>query len=82
MTVLDSGAFEQRLDLFLQERSEEARAVRVGEKETSDHAAIVARYADLFTRQQLEALRKAEEAAQGVERESVARLRSLVEVPA
>ena len=75
MTVLDAGAFEQRLDLFLQERSEEARAIRVGEKETSEQAAIVARYADLFTREQLDVLREAEDAAQGVERESVARLR-------
>jgi hypothetical protein len=75
VTVLDAGAFEQRLDLFLQERSEEARAVRVGEKETSEQAAIVARYADLFTREQLDVLREAEDAAQGVERESVARLR-------
>jgi hypothetical protein len=53
-------AFEQRLDAFLQDRSEEARAVRVGEKETSEQAAIVARYADLFTREQLDALREAE----------------------
>ena len=33
-------AFERRLDAFLQDRSEEARAVRVGEKETSEQAAI------------------------------------------
>ena len=45
---------EHRLDAFLQDRSEEARGVRVGEKETSEQAAIVARYADLFTREQLE----------------------------
>ena len=56
-------AFEQRLDAFLQDRSEEARAVRVGEKETSEQAAIVARYADLFTRPQLETLLEAEEQA-------------------
>ena len=68
-------AFEQRLDAFLQDRSEEARAVRVGEKETSEQAAIVARYADLFTRAQLDALQEAETAATGDERESVARLR-------
>jgi hypothetical protein len=68
-------AFEQRLDAFLQDRSEEARAVRVGEKETSEQAAIVARYADLFTREQLQALREAEEAGDGAEREAVARLR-------
>jgi hypothetical protein len=52
--ALDANAFEERLARFLYERSEEARAVRVGEKETSDQAAIVARYADLFTREQLD----------------------------
>jgi hypothetical protein len=56
LTPLDAGAFEERLARFLFERSEEARAVRVGEKETSEQAAIVARYADLFTREQLGAL--------------------------
>ncbi len=35
-------AFEQRLEAFLRIGSEEARAVRVGEKETSEQAAIVA----------------------------------------
>ena len=68
-------AFEQRLDAFLQDRSEEARAVRVGEKETSEQAAIVARYADLFTRDQLQALQEAEADAAHDEREAVARLR-------
>jgi hypothetical protein len=67
--------FEQRLDAFLQDRSEEARAVRVGEKETSEQAAIVARYADLFTRAQLQALLEAEEGATGDDQESIARLR-------
>jgi hypothetical protein len=75
VSALDAPAFERRLDLFLQERSEEARAVRVGEKETSDHAAIVARYADLFTREQLDALGEAESTTHGAERESIARLR-------
>jgi len=75
MTALSAGEFERRLEQYGIERSEEARAVRVGEKETSDQAAIVARYADLFTREQLEELRAAEEAANGAERESVARLR-------
>ena len=75
MTALDARAFEQRLDLFLQERSEEARAVRVGEKETSEQAAIVARYADLFTREQLEVLRETEGATNGAEQEAIARLR-------
>ena len=39
-----------------------ARAVRVGEKEVSEQAAIVARYRDLFTREQLDALHEAEAA--------------------
>ena len=68
-------AFERRLDAYLQERSEEARAVRVGEKETSEQAAIVARYADLFTRDELAVLREAEAGADGAEGESIARLR-------
>jgi len=55
--TLDANGFEERLARFLFERSEEARAVRVGEKETSEQAAIVERYSDLFTREQLEALR-------------------------
>ena len=47
--------FEAQLARFLYERSEEARAVRVGEKETSEQAAIVARYEDLFSREQHDA---------------------------
>ncbi|HEY4975894.1 MAG TPA: hypothetical protein VII05_00905 [Gaiellaceae bacterium] len=61
--IRDPGAFEARLANFLYERFEEARAVRVGEKEISEQAAIVERYADLFTRPQLEALSKAESEA-------------------
>jgi hypothetical protein len=72
-------AFEERLARFLYERSEEARAVRVGEKETSEQAAIVARYADLFSTPQLEALREAEEGAAGDERERLYRLRKTCE---
>jgi hypothetical protein len=59
--ALDAERFEKRLARFLFERSEEARAVRVGEKETSEQAAIVARYADLFTREQLDALDDSED---------------------
>jgi hypothetical protein len=66
--------FESRLAQFLYERSEEGRAVRVGEKETSEQAAIVARYADLFTRPQLEALRAEEQEAGDDDRERLARL--------
>ena len=75
MTALSVGDFEKRLEQYGIERSEEARAVRVGEKETSEQAAIVARYADLFTREQLDALRTAEEQSSDAEGESVARLR-------
>ena len=66
--ALTADDFEQRLARFLYERSEEARAVRVGEKETSEQAAIVARYSHLFTREQHEALRAEEEAEPGDER--------------
>src|SRR4029078_12656310 len=44
-TALSVDEFEGRLERYGIERSEEARAVRVGEKETSEQAAIVARYA-------------------------------------
>jgi len=54
--ALDADRFEVELASYLYERSEEARAVRVGEKETSEQAAIVARFAGLFTRAQLAAL--------------------------
>ena len=67
--------FEAELARYLYERSEEGRAVRVGEKETSEQAAIVERYADLFTREQHDALREAEEDARGEERERLYRLR-------
>jgi hypothetical protein len=66
--ALTANEFEERLACFLYERSEEARAVRVGEKETSEQAAIVARYSDLFTREQHDALRREEEATPGDER--------------
>ena len=58
--IRDPDAFEKRLARFLYERFEEARAQRVGEKEVSEQAAIVARYADLFSRAQLDALASAE----------------------
>jgi hypothetical protein len=73
------AAFEERLRSYVLERSEEERAVRVGEKETSEQAAIVERYADLFTRAQLDALRDAEESAGGDDRERFARLRHTCE---
>ena len=71
--------YEERLQRYVFERSEEARAVRVGEKETSEQAAIVERYADLFTREQIDVLREAEDAADGEERERLYRLRKACE---
>jgi hypothetical protein len=71
--------FEQRLRRYLFERSEEGRAVRVGEKEVSEQAEIVARYTDLFTREQLQSLRDVERGAEGDEREQLYRLRKVCE---
>ena len=73
--MLAPDSFEERLAAYAAERAEEARAVRVGEKETSEQAAIVARYADLFTRDQLAALRTAEARAEDDSRERLTRLR-------
>src|SRR3954454_19789817 len=59
---------------------EEARAVRVGEKETSEGAAIVAKYADLFTHAQRDALMAVErEAGDPDELERLYRLRKSCE---
>jgi hypothetical protein len=78
--VRTPNEFEARLQEYVYERSEEGRAVRVGEKETSDQAAVVARYSDLFSREQLDALRDAEERATDPdERERVYRLRKTCE---
>jgi len=78
-TVRTPAEFEAELQRYLYERSEEGRAVRVGEKETSEQAAIVERYTDLFTRRQLDALREAEDAADGDEAERLYRLRKTCE---
>jgi hypothetical protein len=78
-SVLDAAAYESRLQQYYFERAEEGRAVRVGEKEVSEQAAIVARYCDLFSREQIDALRKAEDAADGSERERLYRLRKTCE---
>ena len=75
MAALTALMFEERLNRYLYERAEEARAVRVGEKEMSEQAEIVARYADLFTREQHESLRDEVDAAAGDERERLYRLR-------
>src|ERR671934_1911570 len=78
--VLRPVEYESRLRRYVFERSEEGRAVRAGEKEVSERAAIVARYADLFTREQLEALRAAEEdTPSGDEGERLYRLRKSCE---
>ncbi len=77
--VRSPAEFEQQLSRYLFERSEEVRAVRVGEKETSEQAAIVARYRDLFSRAQLGALHEAEASAGPDERERLFRLRKTCE---
>ena len=72
--------YENAYEAYYAEAAEEVRAVRVGEKETSDQAAIVARHADLFTPEQLDALRAAEaETADPDERERLYRLRHACE---
>src|ERR687888_1480735 len=78
-SVLSATEFEARLEQYLYERSEEWRAVRVGEKEVSEQAEIVRRYADLFSRDQLDALREAEERESGETRELLYRLRKTCE---
>jgi hypothetical protein len=79
-TVRPAAAFEERLREFDYESTEELRALWVGEKEASEHAALVARYADLFSREQLDALRAEEEAAETPDgRERLHRLRKTCE---
>jgi hypothetical protein len=77
--VRTPAEYEAELQRYLFERAEEGRAVRVGEKEISERAEIVARYRELFTREQLDALKEAEESVSGVERERVYRLRKTCE---
>jgi hypothetical protein len=77
--VRTAAEYESRLQQYYFERAEEARAVRVGEKEVSEQAAIVARYRDLFTRAQIEALRDEETAAGDGDRERLYRLRKTCE---
>jgi hypothetical protein len=77
--VRTPAEYESRLQRYVFERSEEGRAVRVGEKEVSEQAAIVARYTDLFTREQLDALRAAEAEADDDDRERLYRLRKTCE---
>src|SRR5690348_14195504 len=77
--VRNAAEYESRLQQYYFERAEEARAVRVGEKDVSEQAAIIARYNDLFTRPQIEALREAEAGAEGDERERLYRLHKTCE---
>jgi hypothetical protein len=77
--VRSAAEFEEQLQRYLFERSEEGRAVRVGEKEVSEQAAIVARYADLFSREQLQTLREEEQASDGDHQEWLYRLRKTCE---
>jgi hypothetical protein len=72
--------YEDAYEVYYAAASEEFRAVRVGDKETSDQAAIVARHADLFTQEQLDALREAEAVTEDAdERERIYRLRRACE---
>jgi len=77
--VRTPAEYEAELQRYLFERSEEGRAVRVGEKEISEQAAIVARYAGLFSREQVDALLEQEDDASGDERERLYRLRKTCE---
>jgi hypothetical protein len=77
--VRTPAEYEAELQRYLFERAEEGRAVRVGEKEISERAEIVARYRDLFTREQLDGLKDAEAGLEGIERERVYRLRKTCE---
>ena len=78
-SVLSPTEFQARLERYLFERSEEWRAVRVGEKEVSEQAEIVRRFADLFSREQLDALGEGEERTDGDGRELLYRLRKTCE---
>src|SRR3954447_9170113 len=78
--VRTPAEYESQLRRYLYDRSEEGRAVRVGEKEVSERAEIVARYRDLFSREQLEALHATEqEASDDDDRERLYRLRKTCE---
>jgi hypothetical protein len=77
--VRSPAEFEEHLQRYLYERAEEGRAVRVGEKEVSEQAAIVARYADLFSRDQLRALRDEEARTDEDQHEWLYRLRKTCE---
>jgi len=77
--VRTPDAYESAYRTYYAEAAEEYRVVRVGEKEVSEQAAIVARHEGLFTPEQLDALHAAEYAAEGDERERLYRLRKTCE---
>jgi hypothetical protein len=77
--VRSPSEYEEGLRAYYRESAEEVRAVRVGEKDVSEQAAIVARHASLFTHAQLESLQAAEHAGAGDERERLYRLRKTCE---
>src|SRR3954469_25654126 len=77
--VLKPADYESRLQRYLAERAEEGRAVRVGEKEVSERAEIVARYAEFFTPDHVPAVREPEDEAGADERERLYRLRKTCE---
>jgi hypothetical protein len=80
-TVRDTASFEERLREFEYVSTEEGRALWVGDKEFSEFGAIAERYADLFSREQLQALRAEEDQAGEPEaRERGYRLRKTCEV--
>jgi hypothetical protein len=79
-TIRTPQEYEGAYAAYYAQAAEEIRAVRVGEKKTSERAAIVARHADLFVAEQLDALREAEgKAADPDERERFYRLRRACE---
>jgi hypothetical protein len=72
--------FEAQLRKYTYDRAEENRVVQIGEKEVSEQAAIIARYTDLFTNDQLAALRAEEDEEPNTdERERLHRLRKTCE---
>ena len=73
--TLPADPFEERLAAYLFERSEESRAVRVGEKEVSEQAAIVERYASCSRGLSSRRCATAEDAAADEARERLTRLR-------
>lgn len=70
----DLDQASQRLADFAAEYSTESRLSWVGEKDAPDRAAIVRRYSDLFSRNQVEAAKRLYESSEGELRERARRL--------